>query len=78
MKARRLATILPVIVILTGCAGLTERELEERNYERANYEAEFIDYRTRCSVRGKRMWISARGTVGRDGIPSPGDHYYCG
>ena len=78
MTSLRSATLFALILFTTGCAGMTERELEQRSYERANYEAEFVDYRARCYADGKRLWISARGKVGRDGVPSPGDHYYCG
>ena len=78
MKVRRMATLFIPVLTMAGCGAMTERELEQRRYERANHEAEFIDYRARCYARGKRLWISARGKVGRDGVPGPGDHYYCG
>ena len=78
MSIRRLGAIILLLLPAPGCASLSEAELERRAYDRANFEAEFIDYRARCMMRGKRIWISARGTVGRDGIPAPGDVYYCG
>ena len=77
MNIRRLASMLILLVPGTGCATLSEAELEHREYERASFEAEFLDYRARCTLEGKRIWISARGKVGRDGIPSRGDVYYC-
>lgn len=78
MTIRKLAAITLVLFPATGCASLSEAELERRQYQRATYKAEFLDYRDRCTLRGKRIWISARGKVGRDGLPAPGDVYYCG
>ena len=72
--------VLPVISGLSlatlGCSAMTEREVDQRRYERADYEGVFLDYRASWMNRGKRIWISARGTVCRDGIPGRGDRYY--
>ena len=78
MTIRQRATLLVLLIPGTGCASLTDAQWEHLEYERASYEAEFLDYRARCTQTGKRIWISARGKVGRDGIPSRGDVYYCG
>ena len=77
-NALRWAAVSLLLHTGTGCATLDERDREARDYRRATFEAEFLDYRARCTQSGKRIWISARGKVGRDGIPQPGDRYYCG
>ena len=81
LNARLQRSILITIVIapafLAGCATMTEAQIEARTYRNAMYEAEFLDYRAVCENAGRRVFIDARNTVGRDGIPTYGDRYYC-
>ena len=78
MEIRRLGATLFLLLPTTGCTTLSDADFERRQYERATFEAEFLDYRARCNQRGKRIWVSAWSKVGRDGVPSRGDVYYCG
>jgi len=71
------AAALLLAVCLTACAPLPERAQEAREYRRADFENQFLDYRQRCHAAGKRIMIMASGKVGRDGVPNRGDYYTC-
>ena len=75
---RRLVVLLAsALAAAGGCASLTEAEIEQHNYRHADHRNRFIEERIRCVARGGRIYISASQTLGRDGIPKPGDRYFC-
>ena len=83
MSIRKTGTMrLPAVAALlaaslTACAPLPERAQEAREYRRADFENQFLDYRRRCHAAGKRIMIMANGKVGHDGVPNRGDYYTC-
>ena len=74
----RPAILLAAALSMTsGCAGLSEADLEYRDYQRAEFKNRFLDERSRCQQRGGRIYVDAKQTLRRDGIPNPGDRYFC-
>lgn len=73
----RSAGILPVVLVATGCISLTEAQLEARDYRRADFRNQFIDYRQRCLASGGKIFIDAKQSLDRDDLPHRGDRYYC-
>ncbi len=61
----------------SGCASLSEAELEMREYSNVEYREVFREFRQKCFQQGGRIIIDARGKVGRDGVPRRGDNYFC-
>ena len=72
------AVLLLAITATGGCATMSDADRELHDYRRADFENQFLEARAICHARGGRMLINARQTLGRDGIPSPGDFYVCG
>lgn len=60
-----------------ACAPLSEAQFEARQYRQIEYQNRFLDFRQQCWVRGKRVFIEARGRVGNDRLPAYGDKYFC-
>lgn len=77
MPGRKALTIACAGFVLAGCAPFDEVRLEDRTYARADYENRFLDYRAACQRNGGRVYILASGRVGRDGVPTRGDRYFC-
>ena len=72
--------LLPAVAAASlagGCTTMTAAQLEAREYRRIDFEARYLDYRTQCLQAGKRIYIDAGGSLGRDGMPRPGDRFYC-
>ena len=61
----------------TGCAPVTAEQREDREYRRLVHERKFLDFRADCKRQGKRIYIFASQSVGRDGSPHRGDRYTC-
>lgn len=77
-RIRRLGLLLAAALLSAGgCATLSEADLERRDYRRSDFRNQFIDDRALCHARGGRMYIDAKQTLGRDGIPRRGDRYFC-
>ena len=76
-KTLRAAGLLPAALLATGCISLTEAQLEARDYRRADFVNEFLDYRQRCRAIGGKVFIDAKQSLDRKGLPHPGDRYYC-
>lgn len=64
-------------VVCTGCSTMSERDKEERDYRRAEFEAAFLKYQKWCHSMGRRVVIQAGLGPDRRGIPTPGDYYTC-
>ena len=78
IRGARAALFMTMLAFAGGCGTMSATDREYREYRRADFENRFIEARAICYARGGRMLINARQTLGRDGIPSPGDFYVCG
>ncbi len=80
-RSNLIGVIAWVILLLapsvTGCTTLTNAQIEDRIYERADYRAQFLDFRATCWKQDKRIFIDARDTPPKLGIPHYKDRYYC-
>ena len=76
-RVLRAAGLLPAVLLATGCISLTEAQLEAREYRRADFKNEFIDFRQRCRAAGGRIIIDAKQSLDRNDMPHRGDRYYC-
>lgn len=75
--ARRLGATVLVATLIAGCSGMSERQKEERDYRRAEFEAAYLKYEKWCHSRGRQVVIQAGLGPDRRGIPTPGDYYIC-
>lgn len=71
------ARLLPAALLVTGCISLTEAQLEARDYRRADFVNQFLDYRARCRAIGGKVFIDAKQSLDRNGLPHRGDRYHC-
>ncbi len=69
--------ILLLTLSATGCATLTNSQIEDRIYIRAEYQSQFLDFRAACWKQNRRIFIDARNIPPTLGIPHYGDRYYC-
>ena len=60
-----------------GCSTPSGLDPETRRYERMDYQARFVDFRSACLAQGGLVYIDARKRPLRPGMPEPGDRYYC-
>lgn len=60
-----------------GCSTTSGLDPETRRYERMDYQARFVDFRSACLEQGGLVFIDARKRPLRPGMPEPGDRYYC-
>lgn len=65
------------LVLLSGCASMTEVQLEARDYQRTDFRNQFVEDRTRCQAAGRRIVIFANGSIDRNGIPKSRVPYFC-
>ncbi|MEO1246198.1 MAG: hypothetical protein AAFX56_11000 [Pseudomonadota bacterium] len=83
MKARRCVNLTGIFaaalcfLVVSGCSTTRTAEQEERHYARMDYQARFVDFRTRCLALDGTVFIEARKRPLRPGMPEPGDSYYC-
>ena len=79
----RISRTLYVAVLSTcsaigaGCSTTSGLDPETRRYERMDYQARFVDFRSACLAQGGLVYIDARKRPLRPGMPEPGDRYYC-
>lgn len=77
----KLNALLPLAVgallMTAGCASLSERQLEEREYRNVDYAERFKAARSQCRARGGRMYVNASSKLDRNGVPNRGDRYFC-
>ena len=65
-------------VMMGGCAPMSERVAEEREYHRVEFQNRFILHRTECFERGGRMEVLADAAkLNRDGVPEHRVRYFC-
>ncbi|MDX1515953.1 MAG: hypothetical protein R3288_03890 [Woeseiaceae bacterium] len=79
MKRHRSRSLAAAAVLLTatGCASLSDVQLETRDYRRNDFKQQFLEYRQQCLSSGGRIVIDAKQALDRDGAPHRGDRYYC-
>ncbi len=77
MTQRLGVTLLAATLFLAGCSTMTERQKEEREYRRAEFEAAYLRYEAWCHSMGRQVVIQAGLGPDRRGIPTPGDYYTC-
>ena len=76
-RVLRAAVLLPAVLLATGCISLSEAQIEAREYRRADFRNQFIDYRQRCLAAGGKIIIDAKQSLDRKDLPHRGDRYYC-
>ncbi len=69
--------LLSTTIFLSACSVMTERQKEERDYRRAEFEAAYLEYERWCHSMGRQVVIQAGLGPDRRGIPTPGDYYTC-
>jgi len=65
------------LATMAACAPFSEKQMIEREYQRGEYKARFLDYRDACEAEGGTVIIRSRRRLGPDGIPEYGDDYHC-
>ena len=66
-----------VAAAVSGCAPMSEAEIEHLQYLRAEHKQEFVVFRDMCTAAGGRIVVEGGQYVDRNGIPSRGARYYC-
>ncbi|MEM7281098.1 MAG: hypothetical protein AAF438_05680 [Pseudomonadota bacterium] len=77
VRRQSIALMLGLVVALGGCATLTEQQKDERALKRFEFTEKFKAERKRCRARGGKIYVQAYASIGSDGIPRPGDRYFC-
>jgi len=65
------------LLFLTACAPLTQRQLDERAYHRAEYQARYLEYKTHCEASGGKVIVHANRSMRDEDEVGPGDYYHC-
>ena len=73
----RVTICLAGLLLLAGCAPLSEQQYEGREYRNEDWRNRFLDYKRRCIRSGGYMLVQASSRTSRDGIPRPGTYYTC-
>ena len=68
---------LPLWLLLAACTPLTEQQIAEREFQRGEERAKFLDYKAACEAEGGNVVIRARRRMAHDRMPGPGDRYHC-
>jgi hypothetical protein len=70
--------LLMGFVLMTGCAGVSEKEREEREYSEVEWLAEYGEFRRRCLNNRGIIVVQASNRLHRKPAgPAPGDQYSC-
>lgn len=69
--------LLVTAIALAGCAGSGGRTADDRQYDRLDFRARFVEYRQLCAEAGGHMYINAVGNLDREGVPPRGSRYRC-
>jgi len=70
--------LLAGFVLATGCASVSEKSLEEREYREVEWQAEYGEFRRRClNNRGVIVVQVSNRLYRKQPRPSPGDQYSC-
>lgn len=73
-----LLSLSVTVLLMAGCAPMTEAQREAREYSRVDFRNQFIEDRNRCQANGGRMYIQGfGGAVDNDGIPLTRVYYVC-
>lgn len=76
-RTQKLAVAALTLLIAAGCAPLTEAQRDDIRLRKAEYQEEFIVFRTACFADRGRIVIDALRSLDRNNLPRPGDRYYC-
>jgi hypothetical protein len=71
------ALLIGTTLLASACVTMTEDQLQARADRHAYFELQFTEYRRQCHAGGKRIVIDAKQKIGRNGLPSFGDRYFC-
>lgn len=77
MKIRNCVAVALLALATTGCTTLSESQLDAREYRQVDFQEQFKAYRMQCLAAGKRVYIDAQQRIARNGLPRPGDRYFC-
>ncbi|MDZ7645481.1 MAG: hypothetical protein U5K76_15455 [Woeseiaceae bacterium] len=66
-----------IVALVSACTPLTERERQDREYERGEFRAQYLEFKAACEAQGGTVVIRSRRRIGPDRIPNPGDYYRC-
>jgi len=70
--------ILAAAALLSGCATMTEHDLERRDYRQIDRINRFYEYEHQCRLAGGLVHIEAhQGWAPRNGVPGRADRYWC-
>ena len=72
------SAFLVSIVLLGGCAAVTEEQLEAREYRDVEWQAQYFQYKANCENNGGVVVIhGTKSRFSRDNAPAFGDLYRC-
>jgi len=77
MRLQALTLVIAAAACLGGCATLSDREAEAREYRQVDFKARYLEYRSRCRAGGGWILVQPAGRLNRDGIPRRGDRWRC-
>lgn len=70
--------LLAVTALLTvACTPITEREREQREYQRLDFQAKYLDFSNRCQRKGGIVLVKTTSRIRGSGLPEPHDSYRC-
>ena len=74
----KLAILLLVVALATGCAPMTPDQREARAYDRGDFRNQFIEDRAKCRADGRKLVVRGPGgSIDRNGIPKTRVWYTC-
>lgn len=73
----RAVIYLSGLLVLAGCAPLSEQKYDARAYRNEDWRNRFLAYEARCIRSGGYMLVQASGRTARDGVPRRGSYYAC-
>ncbi len=76
-KLGKLLGVVPVLFLMTGCAGLSANQQLDRDIRNLEYAERFKLDSRRCFANGGRIVVDALGEFGRDGVPKHRARYVC-
>jgi len=77
-ETRDMKILLAMTALLSvACAPMTERERENREYQRVDYQAKYIDFRSRCQSKGGIILLTSTSRMRGSDLPARNDKYRC-
>ena len=70
--------LLAATALLTvACTPITEREREQREYQRVDFQARYLDFRSRCQAKGGIVLLTSSSRMRGNDLPERNDKYRC-